>query len=121
MERTLWIVQLVVALLFTLTGALKVVVERDRLAPHMRWAASWPAWRVKLLGLAELAGAAGLVLPRLAGVAPLLTPLAAACLALLMAGAVHTHRRLGEGFGPALVAGVSCVAIAVGRLLVTAT
>src|SRR5208282_5389372 len=100
-----------VALIVTITGTAKLVFSRERLTPKMHWAATWPRGRIKLLGFAEVAGASGLVLPTATGIAPVLTPVAALCLAVLMAGAVRTHRRLGEGVVPAVVVGLLCVAI----------
>jgi DoxX-like family len=58
--------------------------------------------------------ALGLVLPAALHIAPVLTPIAAVCLAVLMFGAVQTHRRLHESFVPALVLALVCVAIAAG-------
>lgn len=117
MNTALWIAQLLVALVVSLTGTAKLVFSRERLTSRMRWASAWPPVRVKLLGLAELAGAVGLVLPTLSGIAPVLTTVAALCLLVLMAGAIRTHRRLGEGFLPAMVIGALCVGIAAGRFL----
>ncbi|MFI5297623.1 MAG: DoxX family protein [Polyangiales bacterium] len=117
MTKALWAVQIFVALVVTLTGLLKLIVSREKLAPKMHWAATWPRERIKLLGLAEVAGAVGLIVPWATGVAPVLTPIAALCLAVLMGGAVQTHRKLGESFVPALVIAVLCVAIAAGRLV----
>ena len=48
------------------------------------------------IGLAEVLGAVGLVLPMLLGIVPILTPIAAACLAVIMAGAVATHAKRKE-------------------------
>ena len=67
------------ALVMTLTGTLKVVLPRGRLATRMHWAANWPRERIQLLGLAEVARAAGLVLPTATGIAQVLTPIAARC------------------------------------------
>lgn len=114
----LWIGQGLLAVVFTLTGGIKLIVPRERLAPHMRWAKTWPRWRIKLLGLAEVAGAVGLVVPRATGIAPVLTPVAAACLALLMVGASRTHRRLGEPALPAVVVGLCCAALAAALVVV---
>jgi hypothetical protein len=116
MNTALWIAQLLVALIFTLTGTAKMVVPRERLAPQMHWATTWPRGRIKLLGFAELAGAMGLILPTATGIALVLTPTAALCLAVLMAGAIRTHQRLGEGFVPAAVLCLLCVGIAAGSL-----
>ncbi len=113
----LWIAQGFVALVVAFTGTVKLVVPREELAKKMHWAADWPRWRIKLLGLAEVAGGVGLVVPRATGIAPFLTPLAALCLAVLMAGAVRTHRRLGEGAAPAVVVGLLCLGVAAGRLI----
>jgi uncharacterized membrane protein len=116
MNTALWITQAFVALVVTLTGTAKLVLPREQLARSMHWATTWPRQRIKLLGLAEVAGAAGLLLPAATGIAPALTPVAALCIAVLMAGAVRTHRRLGEGFLPALIVGVLCLGVAAGRL-----
>ena len=115
MTIALWVAQGFAALVLLVTGALKVVTPKERLVEKMHWAAPWPRGRIKLLGLAEVAGALGLVLPTALHVAPVLTPIAAVCLAVLMLGAVRTHRSLHESFIPALVLALICVAIAAGR------
>lgn len=117
LNTTLWILQGFVSLVFVLTGTVKLVLPREKLQTRMHWAASWPRWRIKLLGAAELAGVVGLLVPLMTGIAPFLTPVAALCLAVLMAGAIQTHRRLGEGFVPAVVVAVLCVTIAAGRMV----
>jgi hypothetical protein len=117
MNTALWVAQGFVALVVMLTGSAKLVSAREQLARRMHWAAEWPRGRIKLLGLAELAGGAGLVLPTATGIVPALTPIAALCLAALMAGAIHTHRRLGESSLPALLVGAVCLGIAAGRLV----
>ena len=115
MTNAIWIAQGFAALVFLLTGALKVVTPKEKLATKMHWAATWPPHRIKLLGVAEIAGALGLVLPAALHIAPVLTPIAALCLAVLMLGAVQTHRRLHESVAPALVLVIVCVAIAAAR------
>jgi len=111
----LWVIQGVVAMVVALTGGVKIVMPRERLAERMHWAGSWPRWRIKLLGLAEVLGAVGLVVPAATGIAPVLTPVAALSLAVLMGGAIQTHQHLREGFAPAAVIGVLCLAIAAMR------
>ena len=117
MSIALWVAQGFAALVFLMTGALKVVTPKDKLATKMHWAATWPAHRIKLLGLAEIAGAFGLVLPGVLHIAPILTPIAAVCLAVLMLGAVQTHRKLHENAAPAIVLVFVCVAIAAARFV----
>ncbi len=60
----------------------------------------------RAVGLLEVLGALGLVLPGALGIAPLVTPLAAVGLALIMVGAIATHVRIGDNFIPPLVLGV---------------
>ncbi len=117
MNPTLWAAQILMALLFALAGTIKLVVPREKLESKMHWAATWPRGRIKLLGLAEVAGALGLVLPMAMSIAPLLTPVAALCLAALMVGAIRTHQQLGEKFLPAAISAVLCIAVAVGRFI----
>ena len=112
----LWVVQVLVALVIAVAGANKVALPREKLEQRMHWAKAWPRERIKLLGFAELLGAVGLIAPAATGIAPLLTPIAALCVAILMIGAVQTHLRFGESFAPPLVVGLLCVAIAAGRL-----
>lgn len=115
MDTALWIVQGFLALVMATAGTAKTVLPREKLATRMHWAASWPRWRIKLLGVAELAGAIGLIAPAATGIAPALTSIAALCLAVLMAGAVHTHQRLKKSFVAPMVIGVLCVVTAIGR------
>jgi hypothetical protein len=112
----LWVVQGLLAGVFLLTGTTKLVLPREVLEKRMHWAPSWPRWRIKMLGLAEAAGALGLVVPAATGVAPILSPIAALCLAVLMLGAAGTHRRLGESVVPALLVGALCLVVGAARL-----
>jgi VIT1/CCC1 family predicted Fe2+/Mn2+ transporter len=74
--------------------------------------------QVKSGGAAEVLGAVGLILPALFFVAPILVPIAASGLALMMVGAVAVHLRRGDDLRhaiPAIVLGVLAVIVAVGR------
>jgi hypothetical protein len=115
MNLALWIAQGLVAFAMFAAGGLKVATPRSKLVEKMKWAASWSDARFKLLGLAELLGAVGLVVPWLTGIAPFLTPVAAACLVVLMGGAVKTHLDRKEPMVPAAVLGVLAVFVALGR------
>jgi DoxX-like family len=75
----------------------KLMQPRAQLAAGpMGWAADVTDVEFRTVGLLEVLGALGLVLPGALGVAPLLTPLAAVGLALTMIGAIVTHVRMGE-------------------------
>ena len=117
MNLALWIVQGLLALVMVMAGAFKVATPREKLAEKMHWAKTWTDGNVKLLGLAEVLGGVGLIVPGLTGILPVLTPVAAICLAVLMGGAVKTHLDLKEPPAPAAVLGALCLFVAVGRFL----
>ena len=95
-----WIVAGITALLFLAAGGLKLARPREALAGSgMEWVNDFTSTQVKLIGVAEVLGAAGLVLPILLGIAEPLSVVAGVALAVLMVGAVLTHRRRGEDFG----------------------
>lgn len=97
MEAALWTAQVVLAGIFLATGLTKLTQPRAQLAAGpMSWAADVGDTEFHAVGLLEVLGALGLVLPGALGVAPLLTPLAALGLAVTMVGAIWTHVRMGE-------------------------
>lgn len=113
-----WILQGVLGLAFLGAGGMKLVQERKKLIDGgMGWAEDFSDGTVKVIGGLEILGAVGLVLPTLIGVAPVLTPIAAAGLALVMAAAVVTHIRRGEYSGavPSAVLGVLSLVVAILR------
>ena len=83
---TLWAVQVVLALLFLFAGAMKFVTPAEVLAKQ----SPFPVWFIWFIGVVEVLGALGLVLPGLFRIRTDLTPLAAAGLVIIMAGAVVT-------------------------------
>ena len=97
METALWTTQLLLAAIFFATGLTKLTQPRAQLAAGpMGWAADVTDVEFRTVGLLEVLGALGLVLPGALGIAPLLTPLAAVGLAMTMTGAIVTHVRMGE-------------------------
>lgn len=115
MNLALWIAQGLVAFAMLAAGAFKVVTPRTKLAEKMKWAATWSDGNVKLLGLAEVLGAVGLIVPWYTGIMPVLTPIAACGLLVIMIGAVKTHLDLKESPVPPAVLALLCVFIALGR------
>ena len=96
MNTALWIVQILLALAFFMAGLMKLTQPLDKLQERMAWVESInPRNRVRVIGLLEMLGALGLVLPALTGILPWLTPLAAIGLILTMLGALtlHIHRQ----------------------------
>lgn len=97
MSVALWIVQSLLALAFLFAGSAKLAQSKDALARRgMAYVEDFSATQVKLIGAAEVLAAIGLIVPWATGIAPVLTPLAAVGLAILMIGAMLTHRRRHE-------------------------
>jgi hypothetical protein len=115
MNIALWILQGLLAFAMFGGGAFKLATPHAKVAEKMRWAATWPPGRVKLLSLAEVLGAVGLIVPWATGVVPVLTPIAACCLLVLMLGAVKTHLDLEEPFLPPAILSAFALLIALGR------
>ncbi len=103
MNVVLWIIQVLLALLFLFAGATKLVLSLEVLksmgSPNQ---IMLPGLLLRLIGVCEVLGALGLILPGLLRIRPGLTPLAAAGLAIIMIGAsVLTFA--GDGLAAALV------------------
>ena len=97
MNVALWLVQGLLALVFGASGVVKATRDRKRLFDDgITWVEDFPAWAVRAIGILEILAAVGLVLPALTGIAPVLSPLAAVGIALLMVGAAVVHGRRGE-------------------------
>jgi hypothetical protein len=79
----LWTIQVLLAVVFLFTGGSKMAMSREVLAAQSHLPGSF----MKFIGVCEILGALGLVLPGLLHVRPRLTPLAAACLTIIMIGA----------------------------------
>ena len=116
MEIVVWVLHGLAALAFLGAGVTKLVRPRPALVSSgMGWAEDYSDAGVKGIGALEVVGALGLVLPAVTGIAPVLVPLAALGLALVMAGAVVVHVRRKESPAPAAVLGVLALVVAVLR------
>lgn len=118
MLTALWIVNGVLALIFALAGISKLARSREALVSSgMMWAGDMPTGRVKLVGAIELLAALGLILPVLAGIAPVLTPVASIGLVLVMVGAAVLHLRRHESFlAPVALGMIALVSAVLGFL-----
>src|ERR1700692_2415736 len=88
MNLALWIVAIVLAVVFTGSGLLKQLAPKAKLVTAGQgWAQDYSQTNIRLIGLAEILGAIGLVLPAVLHIAPILVPLAAVGLVLVMVGA----------------------------------
>ena len=99
MNLALWIVAGLLASAYLVSGVGKLVLPKEKIARTGRsaeWVEDFSAGSVKAIGALEVLGAAGLILPAVLDVAPILVPLAALGLALVMVGAVVTRVRRHE-------------------------
>ncbi len=115
MNTALWILQGLSAFAFFGAGVMKLATPKDKLKAKMPWANDFTEGQIKLIGLAEVFGAIGLVAPWATGIVPILTPIAAAALVVVMGGAVSTHLRRKETPIPPAVLAVLALVVALGR------
>jgi uncharacterized membrane protein YphA (DoxX/SURF4 family) len=92
----LWIAQIILGVFFLAAGYLHAFTSIDQAAKIAAWIGSAPSALVRFIGLAELAGALGVLLPAATRIKPWLTPLAAAGLGLIMLFAMPVHIARGE-------------------------
>ena len=112
MSIALWIVQGLLAALFLFAGGMKLVLPLDQLTGPV----PVPGAFLRFIGVCEVLGALGLILPGLLRVRPGLTPLAAAGLVIIMIGATAISLKAGVVMAlMPLVVGLLAAFVAYGR------
>ena len=96
MEIAYWTVAGLLAAFYLYAGGKKVGQSQERLRPMMGWVDRVPMPLVRTIGVLEVLGAAGLILPPATGVAPGLAVAAAAGLVLIQVGGIAVHLSRGE-------------------------
>ncbi|QAY63458.1 DoxX family protein [Xylanimonas allomyrinae] len=116
MDVGLWVVAGLLAAVYLAVGCIKLL-RGGTLADRMPWVGAFPDPVVRFIGLCEVAGALGLVLPQATGKLVWLTPLAASGLALLqlLAILVHTRRQETQQLAVNVVLLILALVVAVGR------
>jgi len=118
MNILLWIIQILLALLFLFAGVTKLVIPPDKLqAQAPPGAVHFPGWFLIFIGVCEVLGALGLILPGLTRTRKGLTALAALGLTIIMIGAVIISP-IGQGISAAivpLIVGLLCAFVAYER------
>jgi uncharacterized membrane protein YphA (DoxX/SURF4 family) len=126
MNAFLWVLQVFLAALFLLSGSLKSTWPKDRLiASGQTGVTPFPLPILRFAAVCELFAAAGLILPRATGIAPVLTPLAAAGLCIVMTGAISSHtyllrRDVAAGRGRREAVNVAATTVFLGMCLLVA-
>ena len=113
LNTVLWIVQTLLAALFLFAGSVKLVLPVEAMAGPV----NLPGAFLRFIGLAEVLGGVGLILPWLLKIRPMLTPIAASGLVIIMIGATVLTATTGPS-GPALfplTVGVLASSVVYGR------
>lgn len=118
MNIVLWIVQGLLALVFLVAGFTKVAQPKDKLNQRMTWTKALPLGLVRSIGVAEILGAVGLILPGATKIVPALGIAAAVGLGVVMLGAItlHASRKEGPNIGFNTVLFLLAVFVIVGRI-----
>jgi len=89
-----WIVAALLSLMYLFAGSMKLLRSKEQLAPMMAWVDTIPMPVVRLIGVVEVLGVLGLILPPLTGIAPALAVVAATGFVVLqvLATALHVSR-----------------------------
>ncbi len=113
----LWVAQVLLGIMFLMTGAMKSTQPIENLATMMTWINHASPSMVRLAGVAELIGAIGLLLPSIFRIKPHLTVRAAIGLGLVMIAAILFHISIGEAdmIAVPFVSGLIAIFIAWGR------
>jgi putative oxidoreductase len=113
----LWVAQVVLGGMFIMAGVMKATTPIVDLVPQLPWAGDVPEMLVRFIGISELLGGIGLILPALLRMKPILTPYAATGLVTVMVFAAVFHITRGEypAIGFNFVLGAVAAFIAWGR------
>ena len=113
----LWVAQVLLAAMFLMAGIMKATQPIEELSQSMTWGNDFSAGMVRFIGISELLGGIGLLLPALLRIKPIFTPLAALGLFIIMVLAFIYHISNAEyqALGINLILGAIAVFIAWGR------
>ncbi|TFV96029.1 DoxX family protein [Algoriphagus kandeliae] len=114
---SLWIAQGLLAAMFIMAGAMKSTQPIEALAEMLPWANEVPSALVRFIGISEVLGGLGLLLPALLRIKPILTPIAAAGLVVVqvLAAGFHVTRGENEVIGMNIMLALVAAFIAWGR------
>lgn len=120
MNTILWFIQVILAAIFASAGIIKILLPKEKLIKSgLKWVVRLPVYTVRFIGLSELFGAIGLILPILLNIYPFLTPLAACGLVLIMIFAAFHHYKCSENNAIVLniIIMVLSAIVAIGRFI----
>ncbi len=100
MNIALWIVQIILGLAFIMFGSMKAL-QYEKAKASLPWVKDYSKGLITFIGVSEMLGGLGLILPYALGIAPILTPIAAYGLGLVMilAAIFHAKRKENQAVG----------------------
>lgn len=107
----LWITQVLLSLMFIMTGAMKVMQSIDQLVTSLPWVKDSSVFLVRFIGISELLGGIGILIPSILRIKPKLSVLAAIGLSTVMLLAMVFHISRGEGQVLGMNATILCMAL----------
>jgi uncharacterized membrane protein len=91
MNIAIWMIQGILTFMFGIAGVMKTTQPKDKLAKNLPWVNDYSLRTVRIIGISELLGAIGIILPQITGILPVLSPVAAVGLAVIMLMAAFHH------------------------------
>ncbi len=118
MNVVIWIIQVLLAAAFLMSGIMKLTVSKNRVKEKVGgWVEDFKVMEIKMIGLVEILGAIGLILPMVMNIFPFLTPIAASGLGVTMIVAAQTHLKRKESIFINIIFLIMALLIVLGRLL----
>ncbi|MBT2756858.1 DoxX family protein [Mesobacillus foraminis] len=116
MNIALWIVQIILGLAFIMFGSMKAL-QYEKAKASLPWVKDYSKGFVTFIGVSELLGGLVLILPYAIGIAPILTPVAALGLGLVMilAAGFHSKRKEYQAIGTNIIFLALAIFVAIGR------
>ena len=116
MNTSLWIVQAILGAMMITIGIVKTFQPTEKLS-KLSWTTHSSEGFVRFVGISELLIGAGLILPQLTGILPLLTPLAALslCMIMVLASAEHVKHKETHEIGKNVIIILLAAFVTVGR------
>jgi uncharacterized membrane protein YphA (DoxX/SURF4 family) len=118
MNIVLWVVAVLLALAFLMSGMMKAF-RYEQARQQLPWVKDVPKGLVRFIGVVEILGALGLILPAATGILPWLTPLAAVglCTVMLLAAGFHAKRHEYSSVGMNLILFLLAAFVAYGHVM----
>ncbi len=96
MNTIIWITQAILAAWFTMPAIMKLTSSKEKMIEKKQLPPDGSAMPIRILGLLEVLGVFGIILPQLTGIFQILTPITAVCFSVVMVGAFVIHYKKQE-------------------------